>query len=351
MKKYKGKKYKGEALLNYARESDEKGKELVRLESYFPSDELIYAVEIARILGRPLLLRGEPGVGKTRLAEAIAYELHGKNYKNFYFEWPIKSTTTAQEGLYTYDYLSELRSIKLLKKGVNPGVVKGESGDADCEGLVNCGPLGKAFITAEKHPDSPPILLVDEIDKADIDFPNDLLWELEKKEFGIKEKRDKKIDASKNPPIVIITSNNEKELPAPFLRRCVFHYIEFPDKEKLFEIVKGMIEGELEEIDTSGFTDIQNQNIEHLQKNSQLEKLWEYFSEIREKAGRSWESGHKTSTSEFLDWMKVILHYFSYEKGRRLNECILESIIGEKEIAPEMILLKRRGVTAREEGH
>ena len=182
--------------------------------NYVASLELMNAVNIAIALKKPLLLKGEPGTGKTMLAESISEALDKR-----LITWSIKSTTKAQEGLYVYDTVQRLYDSQFGEEGVD-----------DIGRYIKLGKLGEAFSAEEQV-----VLLIDEIDKADLEFPNDLLWELDKMEFFINET--KEIVKAKTRPIVIITSNAEKELPDAFLRRCVFHYIDFPDKAKMREIV------------------------------------------------------------------------------------------------------------------
>ena len=184
-------------------------------DKYVVTNELMNAVNVSIALEKPLLIKGEPGTGKTMLAEAIADALDME-----LIIWGIKSTTKAQEGLYVYDTVQRLYDSQF-----------GEGNVGDISQYIKLGKLGEAF-TSDKQV----VLLIDEIDKADLEFPNDLLWELDKMEFYINET--KETVKTKHRPIVIITSNAEKELPDAFLRRCIFHYIEFPNKEKMEEIVK-----------------------------------------------------------------------------------------------------------------
>ena len=177
-------------------------------QNYVASEELMRAVNIAMVLEKPLLIKGEPGTGKTMLAEAISQAL-GKKL----IIWNIKSTTKAQDGLYVYDVVQRLYDSQFGGEGVD-----------NIEKYVKLGKLGEAFTADEQV-----ILLIDEIDKADLEFPNDLLWELDRMEFHIPETG--RTVTAKQRPVVIITSNAEKELPDAFLRRCVFHYIEFPGRE------------------------------------------------------------------------------------------------------------------------
>ncbi len=229
-------------------------------QDYVASEELMRAVNIAMVLQKPLLIKGEPGTGKTVLAEAIAKSL-GKEL----IIWNIKSTTKAQDGLYVYDVVQRLYDSQFGGEGVD-----------DIEKYVKLGKLGEAFTA-----DDQVILLIDEIDKADLEFPNDLLWELDRMEFHIPETG--RTVTAKHRPIVIITSNAEKELPDAFLRRCVFHYIEFPDRELMAEIVN------------VHFQDLD----QHL-----LDQVLEAFYRIRSLP----QIKKKPSTSEIIDWIQALIH-------------------------------------------
>ena len=182
---------------------------------YVASQQLMDSVNVAIALQKPLLIKGEPGTGKTMLAQAVAKALNKR-----LIIWNIKSTTKAQDGLYVYDTIQRLYDGQFGEEGVN-----------DIARYIKLGKLGEAFDSEDQV-----ILLIDEIDKADLEFPNDLLWELDQMEFYINET--KRTVKAKHRPIVIITSNAEKELPDAFLRRCIFHYIDFPDKELMEQIVK-----------------------------------------------------------------------------------------------------------------
>jgi len=228
-------------------------------ETYVVTEELKNAVNVSIALQKPLLIKGEPGTGKTMLAESIAEAL-GKPL----LIWSVKSTTKAQDGLYLYDTVQRLYDSQF-----------GEGNVADIKHYVKMGKLGEAF-TAERQV----VLLIDEIDKADLEFPNDLLWELDKMEFYINET--KETITAKQRPIVIITSNAEKELPDAFLRRCIFHYIEFPDMEKMQEIIK-VHYGDMDE--------------------KLLFAAMEAFYELREMR----DLQKKPSTSELLDWLQALM--------------------------------------------
>jgi MoxR-like ATPase len=228
--------------------------------NYVATDDLRVAVNAAATLRRPLLVKGEPGTGKTVLALEVA-----KAFNAPLLEWHIKSTTKAQQGLYEYDAVSRLRDSQL-----------GDERVKDIRNYIKRGKLWEAFNAPE-----PPILLIDEIDKADIEFPNDLLQELDRMEFFVYETGE--TIKAKVRPIVIITSNNEKELPDAFLRRCFFHYIKFPDADTMNAIIQ----------------------VHHpdIQKELVREAL-SVFYEIRDVPGLK----KKPSTSELLDWLKLLMH-------------------------------------------
>jgi len=228
-------------------------------DNYVATDELALAVNAAVTLERPLLIKGEPGTGKTMLAEEVA-----KSLKKSLIRWHIKSTTKAQQGLYEYDAVSRLRDSQLGDKRVE-----------DINNYIKRGVLWDAFEAKEK-----PVLLIDEVDKADIEFPNDLLLELDKMEFYVYETKENIV--AKERPIVIITSNNEKDLPDAFLRRCFFHYIRFPDEETMKSIIEV--------------------HFPKLKKNL-IDAALKSFFELREVPGIK----KKPSTSELLDWIKLLL--------------------------------------------
>ncbi|MDH4293450.1 MAG: MoxR family ATPase [Betaproteobacteria bacterium] len=228
-------------------------------EDYVATDDLMMAVNAALALERPLLIKGEPGTGKTMLALEVA-----KALKRPLFEWHIKSTTKAQHGLYEYDAVSRLRDSQL-----------GDPKVKDIANYIVQGMLWQAFTS-----DEPAVLLIDEVDKADIEFPNDLLRELDRMEFYVYETRE--LIKAKHRPLVIITSNNEKELPDAFLRRCFFHYIRFPDADTMAQIV-----------------DVHFPGI----KKQLLSQALNAFFEIREVPGLK----KKPTTSELLDWLKLLM--------------------------------------------
>ncbi|WP_050523526.1 AAA family ATPase [Pseudorhodobacter wandonensis] len=228
-------------------------------DSYIATDDLTVAVNAAVVLQRPLLVKGEPGTGKTELARQVAQALGMP-----LLEWHVKSTTKAQQGLYEYDAVSRLRDSQL-----------GDARVHDVKNYIRKGKLWQAFEAEERV-----VLLIDEIDKADIEFPNDLLQELDRMEFFVYETGE--VIKARQRPIVIITSNNEKELPDAFLRRCFFHFIRFPEMETLRQIVEVHFPGIKEALLTTALTQ---------------------FYALRETPGLK----KKPSTSEVLDWLKLLL--------------------------------------------
>lgn len=237
---------------------NERKNQFESVDDYIISDDLKLTANIAISMLKPLLVKGEPGTGKTALAEAVARALDMP-----LITWSIKSTTKAQDGLYTYDVVRRLYDSELGNEGVE-----------DIKRYIRMGKIGEAFTSDEQC-----VLLIDEIDKADLEFPNDLLWELDRMEFYIPE-TDETISA-KNPPIVIITSNAEKELPDAFLRRCAFHYIEFPDTHMMRQIVR------------AHYPDLEDELIE---------QVLDAFFYVRD----YFDLKKKPGTSELLDWISAL---------------------------------------------
>src|SRR6201990_3155545 len=241
-------------------------------DNYVATNDLKLAVNAAMTLQRPLLIKGEPGTGKTMLAEEVAGALGMP-----LLQWHIKSTTKAQQGLYEYDAVSRLRDSQL-----------GDERVKDIRNYIVKGVLWQAFESDEQS-----VLLIDEIDKADIEFPNDLLRELDRMEFYVYETRE--LVKAQHRPLVVITSNNEKELPDAFLRRCFFHYIRFPDHETMEKIVNVHFPGIKKQL---------------------LREALERFFELREVPGLK----KKPSTSEFLDWLKLLVAEDISPEALRSNE-------------------------------
>ncbi len=269
----------------------------IQIDVYQPSEELVKAVHLAYQLKKPLLIMGEPGCGKTRLAEAVAYQLHEEKMYNHLFVWNIKSTTKAQDGLYQIDMLKRMYDVNIKNENAS-----------DIKKYIQYGALANAFMTKpniDKDKEKlPNILLIDEIDKADIDFPNDLLLELDKKMFVIPELENKEIKAEGN-LLIFITSNQEKALPPAFLRRCLYHYIDFPNETQLTNIVLS--------------------HYQHLDKEF-VEKYITAFENTRENDFD--DNDKKPSTSELLDWFNMIQHYQSLRGKDNLSE-IEKSFIKE----------------------
>lgn len=288
----------------------------LNLDAYNPSPELVEAVNLAILLGQPLLLMGEPGCGKTRLAEAVAAELHGDTFNEHYFRWDIKSTSRAKEGIYQYDALGRMYDANAR----NPDA-------KNIEPYISYGKFADAF-TKPQNGNLPNILLIDEIDKADIDFPNDLLFEIEKGEFFIPELNKKVV--RKSNVIIFVTSNRERELPPAFLRRCLYHYIKFPEQKDLINIIQAKFKNQTD--------------------NTLIERSVDMFLDIREKLdGQFAESEKKPSTSELLEWFRVIDHY-SHQNRSYLSadaQSFLETVanyekggIDSVKIPFEQVLLK-----------
>ncbi|WP_406828160.1 AAA family ATPase [Microbulbifer sp. ARAS458-1] len=274
-------------------------------DSYVATDDLQMAVDAAVTLQRPLLIKGEPGTGKTLLAEEVASSLGLK-----LIQWHIKSTTKAQQGLYEYDAVSRLRDSQLGVDRVH-----------DIGNYIKKGKLWEAFAADERV-----VLLIDEIDKADIEFPNDLLVEIDRMQFFVYETGE--TITAKHRPIVIITSNNEKELPDAFLRRCFFHYISFPDRATMQKIV-----------------DVHYPDI----KQQLVAEAMDVFFQIREVPGLK----KKPSTSELIDWLKLLM-------ADDISEDVLKNRDGSSAIPPlygallkneqDVHMLERLAFMARREG-
>lgn len=271
---------------------------------YDAGDELIEVVNLAIELGMPLLLEGEPGCGKSRLAHALVYEFNYRQENNpiKYYEWTVQSTSKAEDSLYQYDYIGRLQAAQisgiLSQKEIEESSSE-QKNPATSKDWVDLQPLGKAF-KQSKDKQEQSVVLIDEIDKADRDFPNDLLLAIESRRFFIKE-TGKTIQANEQAfPLIIITSNQEKNLPNAFLRRCIYHYIELPNQERLRKIL------------TERFTDAEQDVII---------KAVDRFQEVRTSQDETKSEGEKkVSTSELIAWFKSLLKYKPEEIIAKLKE-------------------------------
>ena len=260
---------------------------------YLPSPDLVKIVNLAIRLRRPLLLKGEPGCGKTKLARAVAYEFEKRYGSWSYEEWYVKSTSRATDGLYLYDAVGRLRDAQIA-------AAKRWEGDVDKildneSKYIKWGPLGRAFQNSHRT-----VVLIDEIDKADIDFPNDLLREFDQNQFTVEETGD--VITAKQAPIVFITSNDEKDLPDAFLRRCLFYYFQFPTQEELVRIIQ------------AHFASPDRQLSETL-----VDAAVDRFLQLRKEMDTMQDTRKKVSTSELIDWFRALSLEDQDEVLRKMN--------------------------------
>lgn len=268
-----------------------------KISSYIMDDALINAVNAAIVTGRPLLIKGEPGCGKTKLAQATANHFFKEDAYKYYFEWHVKSKSKAKDGAYSFDHVGRMRDASISAQ--DP---KAKARAANEDEYIELGPLGLALKTKmeDNHAKKKPILLIDEIDKGDIDFPNDLLLELDEMRFKINEKKTEyyiePTDGVR--PLIFITSNNERELPPAFLRRCLYYYIEPFSSEILIQIAKTKMDEFYDELNIAN---------KDLVDPDHLSPFVEKFLDLKKKA-----SGSKApSTSEMLDWLKLLTFQIS----------------------------------------
>mgnify|MGYP000061567291 CR=1 FL=1 len=268
------------------------------IKPYIPSSRTSEAIELAQALERPILLQGEPGSGKTKLAEAIAYDWYGEKYLSKYFEWHVKSNSKAIDGIYTFDHIARLRDAHLAGKATS---IK-KTTINDLSKYLQLGPLGKAFLASTEE--EPAILLIDEIDKADIDFPNDLLLEIDEKRSRIVEPgiADITIEAERA-PLILITSNQEKELSPAFLRRCLYLYFQFPKEAILRQIIHARHPGLKTDEDLAT-------------------RLIARFQKLRNEMKDNPNINRMASTSEFLDWVQAIEYSISRNKKEDVENII-----------------------------
>lgn len=265
---------------------------------YIPSPDLIELVRLAQIIQRPVLIKGEPGSGKTQLARSVAFEWYGENYKNHFFEWTVKSTSKALDGLYSFDHLARLRDAQLSKSDAIPN-----GGEPDKRKYRSFGPMGKAFLTSTAA--NPSILLIDEIDKADIDFPNDLLLELDERRFTIPASETGELIEAEYPPIIFITSNDERELPEAFLRRCLFMYVKFPE-DTLTDIIRAHM------------PDLVGDHPDF------VARAVARFMELRKAIEADPADNKRVSTSELLDWLQA--YNYDLKSGSEVDAIKLDTL-------------------------
>lgn len=274
---------------------------------YIPSEDIREIVRLAQILKRPVLIKGEPGSGKTQLSRAVAYEWYHNEYQQHYFEWFVKSTTKAADGLYSFDHVARLRDAQLAQ-------IKPALGNKDNRDYRKFGPMALAFLTSTKE--NPSILLIDEIDKADIDFPNDLLLELDERRFTIPESETGETIAAAEPPVIFITSNDERELPEAFLRRCIFLYMDFPDDKQMRLIIQAHLPELVKE--QNKFTKeviAAIKNPKPITPKDFIDLANIQFGNLRRKRKDDLVDSKRVSTSELIDWLTAFNYDWLHKSG------------------------------------
>jgi MoxR-like ATPase len=268
---------------------------------YIPSEDIKEIVRLAQILKRPVLIKGEPGSGKTQLSRAVAYEWYGNNYLQHYFEWFVKSTTKATDGLYSFDHVARLRDAQLAQ--TDPTLKNKTAAD-----YRKFGPMAMAFLTSTEE--NPSILLIDEIDKADIDFPNDLLLELDERRFKIPDSETGEIIEAGYPPVIFITSNDERELPEAFLRRCIFLYMKFPDDKQMRLIIEAHLPELVRSQETFAATIVDKvKNPKVLKPKDFIDLANIQFRNLKVNREKDLVDNKRVSTSELIDWLTAFNRY------------------------------------------
>lgn len=285
---------------------DRGAEERERVSSYIISKELVNAVNAAIVTGRPLLLKGEPGCGKTKLAQAVAVAFFGENANRYYHEWHVKSNSNAQEGGYVFDHVNRLRDATVSDKDE-----QARNRVENLTSYIELGPMGRAFLTeTPEERNYPAILLIDEIDKGNIDFPNDLLLELDEMRFRIGELKDYYVKADREKrPLVFITSNDERELPPAFLRRCLYYRIPPFEQDLLEKIARKKLQEFYTDLDIADKSLISEQEVTAIVKK---------FLEIKD--GNT--TGKPPSTSEMLDWLMLITYHLNQPGAKKVEELI-----------------------------
>lgn len=325
----------GKIKIVFSPQKNDKGeiitKEGYPMAPYIPSKEIIEVVRLAQILQRPVLIKGEPGSGKTQLSKAVAYEWYGDNYKQHFFEWIIKSTSKAVDGLYSFDHVARLRDAQLAQSNPEKYAVK------DNTEYRKFGPMAMAFLTSTKE--KPSILLIDEIDKADIDFPNDLLLELDERRFKIPDSETGEVIEAGYPPVIFITSNDEREMPEAFLRRCIFLYIKFPEDDQLKNIIRAHLPGLMKSQEDLLNKLIQSEPLKKaIAPKDFIDLTIAQFRVLKKEREDDPADNKRISTSELIDWLKAFYYDWQnetdgfYKEARGYIEKFINEQLSKEEI-------------------